>query len=362
MTVIAATGNAKALWYATRSTGIVALLLLTAVLVLGILSSARWQTARAPRFVVAAFHRNLSLLAVAFVVAHVITTVVDGFAPIGYQDGLVPFLSPYRPFWLGLGTVAFDLLLALVVTSLIRARLGVRLWRGIHWLAYASWPVAFLHSLGTGSDARFGWMSLLAFGSGAAVVLAIALRLVRGDQPTGRRVLAFATAVAVPLALLVWYQTGPAGRGWAARAGTPAALLRRVAPRASTAIADPQSLPTHRFTSTLSGRLDQTGPDEGGLVRVNILAALRGGVAGELRITLWGEPSANGGVALAASDVAFGADGTTLPYVGRVIGLTGNHVDAQVANAAGDRIQLSVALQLNQSTGAVTGQLRGSPA
>jgi sulfoxide reductase heme-binding subunit YedZ len=302
------------------------------------------------------------LLAIAFVAAHVITSVADRFAPIGYKDGLIPFVSSYRPLWLGFGTVAFDLLLALVVTSLLRARLGVRLWRGVHWLAYASWPVALLHTLGTGSDARFGWMSLLAFGSSAAVAVALAVRLLRGRQPVGRRVLAFGAAVAVTLGLFLWYQGGPARPGWAARAGTPSALLRRTQALASSSIADPQSLRTHTFTSTLQGRLDQTALEEQGLVRVNIVATLHGVVSGKLRITLWGQPSIGGGVALTASDVAFGADGTTLPYVGRVVGLSGNQVQAQVANAAGDRLRLSADLQLNRATGVVGGTLRGGPA
>jgi hypothetical protein len=362
MTLLAAAGNGKALWYATRGSGVVALLLLTAVVVVGILSSARWQGRRVPRFVVAALHRNLSLLAVAFVTAHVITAVADRFAPIGYKDGVIPFVAGYRPVWLGLGTVAFDLLLALVITSVLRARLGIRLWRGIHWLGYASWPVAVLHSLGTGSDSRFGWMSLLTFGSCAAVVLAIALRLLRGRQPAGRRAVAFGASVAVPIALFLWYQSGPARHGWAARAGTPASLLRRMGSAAPATVAASQSLPARAFHSTLSGRISQDGPDSNGLVRVNIVAALRGRVAGKLRITLWGEPTEGGGVALAASDVAFGADGTTLPYVGRVVGLEGNRVDAQVANADGNRINLSVDLQLNRANGSVRGGLEGSPA
>src|ERR1051326_3871970 len=135
VTLIAAAGNAKALWYLTRGTGVVALVLLTASVVVGTLSSARWRTSRVPRFLVGGIHRNLTLVAVAFVVVHVVTTVADRFAPIGFTDGLIPFLSPYRPIWLGLGTIAFDLLLALVATSLLRARLGLRMWRGLHWVA-----------------------------------------------------------------------------------------------------------------------------------------------------------------------------------------------------------------------------------
>ena len=156
--MIAVAGNAKTFWYLTRGTGIVALLLLTASIVLGVLTTSRWRTPRWPRFALSAVHRNLTLLTLVFIVVHVVTTVLDGYAPVRLVDAVVPFVSAYRPVWLGLGAVAFDLLLALVVTSLLRARLGYRLWRQIHWLAYASWPVALVHALGTGSDARSGFM------------------------------------------------------------------------------------------------------------------------------------------------------------------------------------------------------------
>ena len=124
------------------------------MLVLGVLGTTRWRSERWPRFLVAGLHRNLTLLAIAFVVVHVVTTVADGYAPIRLVDAVVPFVSAYRPIWLGLGAVAFDLLLALIVTSLLRARVGLRLWRAVHWLAYAAWPLALVHGLGTGSDSR----------------------------------------------------------------------------------------------------------------------------------------------------------------------------------------------------------------
>src|SRR5581483_4150523 len=140
VSLLAANTSPSAFWYLTRGSGVVALLLLTASICLGIATTMRWRTNRMPRFAVAGVHRTVTLVAIVFVAIHVATTVVDGFAPIGWKDAVVPFLSPYRPLWLGLGAVAFDLLLALVITSLLRARIGYRLWRGTHWLAYASWP------------------------------------------------------------------------------------------------------------------------------------------------------------------------------------------------------------------------------
>ena len=94
----------------------------------------------------------------ALLVLHIVTSVLDGFAPIDLTDAVIPFASAYRPLWMGLGALSFDLLLALVITSLMRRRLGYRSWRAIHWLAYASWPIAVFHGLGTGSDTKLWWM------------------------------------------------------------------------------------------------------------------------------------------------------------------------------------------------------------
>jgi hypothetical protein len=133
------TAGPSPLWYATRATGVMALVLLTAAVVLGVAGTARLATPRWPRVITARLHRNLSLLAVAFVAAHVLTTELDPFAPVGWVSAVVPFASSYRTFWLGLGTVAFDMLLAVVVTSMLRARLGYRAWRAVHWLGYTCW-------------------------------------------------------------------------------------------------------------------------------------------------------------------------------------------------------------------------------
>lgn len=164
-------------WYLTRGTGAVALLLLTVGLVLGVMGPTRFRTARLPRFAVSGLHRNVTLLALALVVVHVTTTILDSYTPIGLTDAFVPFVSSYRPVCVGLGAIAFDLMLALIATSLLRNRLGFRAWRAVHWLAYASWPVALLHSLGTGSDVISSWLRVLAVACGIAVAAAVLWRI-----------------------------------------------------------------------------------------------------------------------------------------------------------------------------------------
>jgi methionine sulfoxide reductase heme-binding subunit len=360
---LVAASSPTTLWYLTRATGAVALLLLTGAVVLGVLSSIRWRSERLPRFLVGGLHRNVTLLAVGFVVVHIVTTVADGYAPVGLKDAVIPFVSPYRPVWLGLGAVAFDLLLALVVTSFLRARLGYHMWRAVHWLAYASWPVSLMHSFGTGSDARFGSMAFVGLGCFALVAASVLVRITRSTAAARLRVAAGAVTLVVPLLIFVWYRDGPQRKGWAARAGTPVALLRRAAAGSTGAsLASERSLPSGSFDALLTGQVTNSAPGSDGLVTVNIQARFRGRVHGRLRLTLWGAPTEDGGVAMTASDVAFAAAGTTSAYTGRVVSLSGNRVEAQLKTASGARADLTFDLQLDRSSDAVSGSLHGTSA
>ena len=222
MTAVLAT-NSRALWYLTRGFGLVALILLTVTMVLGLTEAVRYARPGWPRFVVSALHRNASLLAVVALTIHVVTSVLDTYAPIHMADVFLPFVSAYRPFWLGLGALALDLLLALVITSLLRERLGHRAWRAVHWMAFACWPVAVIHGLGTGSDTRIGWVQLLYVGCVVAVILSVWWRLGRGWSAAnaGERGVTLAASVLLPLAAAVWTITGPLQAGWAKKSGTP---------------------------------------------------------------------------------------------------------------------------------------------
>ena len=165
-------------WYLVRSSGVVALLLLTASLVLGVAGSMRFSVGpRWPRFAIDALHRDVSLLVLVLLVVHILTSVIDGFVSISLADAVIPFGGSYRPLWLGLGAVSFDLLLAVLVTSVLRRRFGYRWWRAVHWLAYASWPVAVIHGIGIGTDTGAWWMLALTGACVAAVVLAVSVRV-----------------------------------------------------------------------------------------------------------------------------------------------------------------------------------------
>ena len=225
---LASTVGPSAYWYLTRSTGTMALILLTLSLVVGVIDVQRYSTPRMPRFVIDGMHRTLSLLAVAFLVIHIVTAALDSFASIPLTDAVVPFVGSYRPLWLGLGAASFDLMLAVVITSLMRRRLGFRAWRLTHWLAYASWPLALLHGLGTGSDVKSGWMIAISLGSLIAVLFAVCARVASGwpGGQIGLRSTALGLAVCFAGGVALWLPGGPLGAGWARRAGTPASLLR----------------------------------------------------------------------------------------------------------------------------------------
>ncbi len=166
-----------ALWYLARGTGVVALCALTVVVVLGIGSRAGRPVFGLPRFAVTGLHRNASLLAVSLLGVHVATLLFDPYAQLRLVDVVVPFVGAYRPLWLGLGTLACDLVLALVATSLLRHRLGRRAWRAVHWAAYLAWPVALAHGLGTGTDNGYHWVWAVAGACCASVAAALVWRL-----------------------------------------------------------------------------------------------------------------------------------------------------------------------------------------
>ena len=141
------------LWYATRASGLMALVLLTATMVLGLTTTTRARARNWPGFAQQEMHRRISILAVVFVAIHVLTSVLDTYVHIGWAAIVIPFTSPYSRFWVGVGTVALDLMVAVFVSSLLRARCG-RAPGGPSTGWPTGWPVALAHTFGMGTDAR----------------------------------------------------------------------------------------------------------------------------------------------------------------------------------------------------------------
>jgi sulfoxide reductase heme-binding subunit YedZ len=189
--------SSTAFWYATRATGLMALILLTVTMVLGITTTTRTRARRWPGFAQQELHRRLSMMAAVFVGLHVLTSVLDTYVHIGWAAIVVPFTSGYDSFWVGIGAVSLDLMVAVFVTSLLRSRMRPGTWRAVHWLAYLCWPVALAHTFGMGTDAGEIWVIALGALSVAAVLAALGWRVAAvARQRTARAV--YASAVGVP--------------------------------------------------------------------------------------------------------------------------------------------------------------------
>lgn len=164
-------------WYLTRGSGFISLMLFSVAAALGLLTAGRIWSPRWPRFVTESLHRSVSLVAVCFVVVHVAAILMDRYVKIDAQDAVIPFISDYVPFWVGLGAIAFDVILLLIITSLLRARMRRSWWRAVHWLAYLGWPVALAHTIGIGTDRL--WV-LAVVGASLLMVLAAGMYRVAG--------------------------------------------------------------------------------------------------------------------------------------------------------------------------------------
>lgn len=378
MIAVSYSSSTKALWYLTRGTGLVALVLLTASVLLGIMESVRWARPRWPKLLTAGLHKNISLLVLVFLAIHVITAVADGFAPIGWLAVIVPFQSAYRPLWLGFGAIAVDLLIAITVTSLLRQHLGYRVWRAVHFMAYACWPVALLHGFGTGSDTKLGWVLVLSLGCLALVVVAAWWRVaVRPPDTEGVRPLAVLASGAAAVAIVGWLMVGPLRPGWARRAGTPAALISgtpasAAAGSSSTATTSPppgsNSTPSTAGTSSaikvpfqaqFRGTVSQstTGGDDRRQATVNITGTLSHGASGALRVVLSGRAVDGGGVEMTSSKATLGPLSNPSLYQGQITTLDGSSLQLQLQNPAGQTVTVALDLQIN-SDGSATGTVQ----
>lgn len=177
--------QSTALWYASRATGVVSLVLFSAVVLLGVLVNRQGRLPGLPRFAVTGLHRSVSLIAVSFLAVHVLSAVADPYVTIRLAAAIIPFTPGYLPLQIGLGAVALDLIAALVVTSLARARIGRRLWCGVHWLAYAAYPVAVVHAVTSANDLRSGGLLALTIGCVASVAAAVWYRLASARAARG---------------------------------------------------------------------------------------------------------------------------------------------------------------------------------
>lgn len=343
-----------ALWYATRATGVVALVLMTATVVLGVAGTARFAPRGLPRVVSAGLHRNLSLLVVGFVSLHVLTTVADSYTNIALSSVIIPFNSDYRRLWLGLGTIAFDLLMAVTLTSLLRDRLSLRVWRAVHWLAYACWPIALWHGLGTGTDSRLPWLLALDVLCVAAVAAAVWWRLSLVPDGLGRTTALTGLAL-LPVVTAIFVFAGPLQPGWSRRAGTPTALLGSSS--AATSATGPAATPTVAAATgsavSYAGRV--TRSRQGG--RVTITVRARTAANRPVTIVLRGRPDGTG-ISMSSGTVRLGRAAGQPAEQGPVTALAGSRLTAALDGPREQQASLTLIISGRRASGQL--RLRGS--
>lgn len=341
-----------ALWYATRATGVVALILLTVTVALGIAGVSKVQSPKWPRLVTALLHRNIALLVTVFLGIHIATTLLDSFVKISPVAAIIPFASSYRPFWLGLGAIAFDLILALIATSLLRSRMSYRAWRAVHVLAYASWPIALWHGLGTGTDAKLPWLLALDGLCVLAVASALAWRA-RLMAPGSLRAAALTATVAVPIATAVFVIAGPLRAGWAVLAGTPPPPLSGPGTPST-------STPGQWINFTGHATISRTPGSEHEVITVRASTAAND--ARDLTVVLAGTKD-DGGIEMSAGSVRIVAVGGIPVWTGPVTSLSGAHVTAALHHRGGatERVRLSLVVHGHSASGRILVTL-GRPA
>jgi hypothetical protein len=346
-------------WDTARAGGFAAYVLLSLTVIAGLVLRNRWQTARWPRLVTNELHGYLSLLGLVFVTIHVLAVAIDPFTRFGLREVLVPFVSHYRPLWMGLGIVGLYLLLAVWISTRLRTRIGYRLWRRIHLLAFGVFAAATVHGIGTGSDTKTPW-GLAIYICAALVVGALSVRRLLvpvGHDERRRPVAAMLPGVAV-LGTAIWALLGPLAPHWGARAGgsvsTASAAVRNTS-RTTSATRPPSGVLQTPFAASFNGTATVSNADDGGYVTVRIHGAMRGGTADHLEILVHGVPLDDGGVEMQASHVAVGA--ATAFYTGRIVSLRGMRLVAAVSSTK-ERVRLDITLRLN-ADGSASGTVRG---
>jgi DMSO/TMAO reductase YedYZ heme-binding membrane subunit len=352
-------------WDTARAGGFAAYILLSVAVSVGLVLRNRWQTPKWPRIITNELHGYLSLLALVFIVVHVLAMFVDPFTHFGLAEVLVPFVSHYRPVWMGLGIVSLYLLLAVWLSSQLRTHIEHKTWRRIHVLAYGVYLAATIHGLGTGSDTRSVWAPLV-YASSVVVVGGLAARrlLVPVARGQRRRPVLAAFGGGFILLTATWAVAGPLATHWGARAGGAAGdhvVISAQAGRRPPAKVTRLGLGAVRtpFHAKFNGTVDVRPVDAAGRVTIRIDGALRGDTRDHLEVYLEGVPLEDGGVAMERSRVRMGA--RTALYHGEIVGLRGSQLVVSL-HSARQELRLAVDLDLTRADDVVTGAVLGTGA
>ena len=366
--ILAIVTTPSPLWYISRGAGFVGLALLGAIAVLGLMTASQTRlSARLPRFITVETHRSLSLLAVVVLAIHIITAMMDPFVPITLLDVFIPFVSKYRPVWIGFGAIAIDIGIAVLVTSLIRIKMKQRTWKIVHLLAYLAFFASIVHGLGTGSDSRFLLGKAFYLVVGAAFLITAWIRIVdRTQAGSAKRNLSMAVAVVAPLSIVGFSILGPFNSNWAKRANagisgvfsqspatTPLALTKNVTPPSSITI-------PANFTSNWSGNITESAQNSQGELGLRLMGPLSSLKGYKLVVTLMGVP-ADQGLSMSSSIVEIVSNSGVVAYNGQVTSLNNGAIGFSIKDSAGHSVTLSASVNAGQSsfTGQVSPYVQG---
>ena len=169
--------DSQAYWFMARAGGIIAYVLLWLATCWGILMSSKAIKGVVDVPVAFALHEFLPILAVGFATLHAVVLLGDSYIGFKPWQILVPFASPYEPFWTGLGTLALYLLIALIASFYVRKRIGQKAWRALHYASYVAFLMALLHGIMAGSDTGTPAMTILYWVTAGLSVFLIYYRL-----------------------------------------------------------------------------------------------------------------------------------------------------------------------------------------
>jgi sulfoxide reductase heme-binding subunit YedZ len=167
---IFAVDSVQVMWYITRAAGLTAYMLLWFSTAWGLAVSSKILDTFLHRSFTYDFHQFISLLAVGFILLHIIVLMADRYLPYSLTQVLVPFLSPYRPLWVGIGVLGFYLTLLVTITFYIRGRIGVKSFRVIHYLSLIGYLFATVHGFFAGTDTPLPATELMYAGTFLVVV------------------------------------------------------------------------------------------------------------------------------------------------------------------------------------------------
>ena len=368
--MILAAASISPLWYLSRAAGYVGLILLGLIGVLGIITAGNIQVAKGTKFLAPDLHRSLSLLAIVVLTIHVGAAVADKYSFIGLKDVFIPFISAYRPIWVGIGAIAVDLGIAVVVTSLLRVKMGYRSWKIIHWISYPVFALSVIHGLGSGTDSALWFSKFIYVAVGGLLVLAIIARLLaRNDLQIGKKAAYFGVSFAVPLLIIAWAASGPLAANWAKRAQggfrqavlTSARVTGTVTSGTSrtTATNAPSFQISPTYTSGWSGSIDQSPANAQGEIALRLMGRLSASPGYVLSVVLIGIPL-DGGVSMTSSVVEVALTVGTVVYKGTVTALNGTTIVSQVTDSTGQSVSFSASLNLGSNGSSFTGTVAAS--